>query len=526
MGLEAVTWIDDLVPANPLDNDPVDEGDDHLRNIKVAVASGLTGSAVRAGLLHPGASEPSIQTAAGGADVRHPTSVTPNLGFRDNLNALLGDVGFQGTIMGMRGRIHGAAIQIQGEDAGGVVRTLFQGDPDEGGGLYWQDGLAVQAVEDGARVVDPVAAGVQPILSMRNNDLTERFQVRTTGNGAGTLLRSLDLGGLVELEGTDSGGSVRDLFTGDPDGFSRMFHAGSKVLQSSIESVDIFDSSGEEPRMYFRGSSESYLGYIRMSAAGMTLESEVHGGAVELVGEDAAGVARSVFLGDPDGDATMYNAGTARVVAKSNGADIVGTLLDIAEGTSSSHRASIRNTLGGLSLAVVSGSGQGRLEETNSSGAVIANWATFDKGGAVTLYRGNAVKLRTADHLANGIGAGAQVIDGTGTWRPVGMNITPPFNISTNNSLRMSRVGHQYRCTAALTLTIDTTTNNAPDGSVWIVANESNANVTITTSGGPVLVWLDGAGGTTGARTLADGGYVTITKRASNAYQIVGNGLS
>lgn len=42
MALESVTNIADLVVTNPLAGDPVGEGDDHVRNLKVAVKSLLT----------------------------------------------------------------------------------------------------------------------------------------------------------------------------------------------------------------------------------------------------------------------------------------------------------------------------------------------------------------------------------------------------------------------------------------------------------------------------------------------------
>ena len=37
MALESVTHIDDLEVANPLGTDPRSQGDDHIRNIKVAL---------------------------------------------------------------------------------------------------------------------------------------------------------------------------------------------------------------------------------------------------------------------------------------------------------------------------------------------------------------------------------------------------------------------------------------------------------------------------------------------------------
>lgn len=48
MGLESVTYINDLNSSNPIGGDPRSEGDDHLRNIKAAVKATFPGLAGRA----------------------------------------------------------------------------------------------------------------------------------------------------------------------------------------------------------------------------------------------------------------------------------------------------------------------------------------------------------------------------------------------------------------------------------------------------------------------------------------------
>ena len=42
MGLETATYIEDLVPANPVSSDNVSQGDDHLRLIKSVLQSQFT----------------------------------------------------------------------------------------------------------------------------------------------------------------------------------------------------------------------------------------------------------------------------------------------------------------------------------------------------------------------------------------------------------------------------------------------------------------------------------------------------
>lgn len=52
MGLESVTYINDLVTTNPTSTDPKSQGDDHIRNIKTALIKcilGFPGSVIVAG---------------------------------------------------------------------------------------------------------------------------------------------------------------------------------------------------------------------------------------------------------------------------------------------------------------------------------------------------------------------------------------------------------------------------------------------------------------------------------------------
>ena len=67
MALEPVTNLDDLVVTNPTDTDPVSEGDNHIRNLKVALAANVTGDAVNTRLLSGGALK--FQVKADGAEV-------------------------------------------------------------------------------------------------------------------------------------------------------------------------------------------------------------------------------------------------------------------------------------------------------------------------------------------------------------------------------------------------------------------------------------------------------------------------
>jgi hypothetical protein len=53
MALETATYISDLVPANPLAGDPLNQGDDHIRLLKSVLQATLPGTGSLAGALVP-----------------------------------------------------------------------------------------------------------------------------------------------------------------------------------------------------------------------------------------------------------------------------------------------------------------------------------------------------------------------------------------------------------------------------------------------------------------------------------------
>jgi len=174
-------------------------------------------------------------------------------------------------------------------------------------------------------------------------------------------------------------------------------------------------------------------------------------------------------------------------------------------------------------LGNIAGAAQPVVELTVSQVRTMLGLATSDTPVFAGLTITN--KIRSSDETATDQNSGSEVVDGGSTFRNVGFNVMPITNIAVNTDLRQTTAGHQLRCTAVLTVDIDVTTDNSPDGSPWIIVNESGGNVTVTATG-VTLTWLDGTGGTTGTRTITDGSWVEVVKRADGQYQIVGNGIS
>jgi hypothetical protein len=231
-----------------------------------------------------------------------------------------------------------------------------------------------------------------------------------------------------------------------------------------------------------------------------------------------------LFAGDPNGASDIYYDNSIRLSTQLNGAS-VGSSTNVSPSSGVGHLLILGSgyigavTLDGTAMYIGHNSGARNLVlQVNA-----VDMATIVPAGAITLKYASVDALATAPIATNG--TGATVTDGGGVARPVGFNNTPITSIAGAEDLRIANVGHQLFCTASLAVDIDTTTDNAPNGSVWVIANESGGNITVTATG-VTLRWFDGSSGGTGTRTIANYGYVTVTKRANGLYQIVGAGIS
>jgi hypothetical protein len=78
-----------------------------------------------------------------GSGTDDPTSGTTflaNLLFVNSLDDLLANVGYvSGTAFRITNRVHGGIVALDGENSAGVVKALFQGDPDGGSKLFYDN---------------------------------------------------------------------------------------------------------------------------------------------------------------------------------------------------------------------------------------------------------------------------------------------------------------------------------------------------------------------------------------------------
>ena len=251
------------------------------------------------------------------------------------------------------------------------------------------------------------------------------------------------------------------------------------------------------------------------------------------------------------------------------GAIATGNQLPFIDNTSFSYNASS----GTLSADVFSGSGSGLSALNISSGNVTGTLAVADGGTGVntstgtgntvlsasptfsgtivapiingstnvTLQWTGASKFRTTDETANDNTSGAEVRDGSGTYRNVGFNdmITTSFGNSGTQDFTRAEAGHSFRATHSTgvrTFRTESADGDIPNGAVWICRNlsTSSGTVTIASQGsGNTIRHYSGSGSAplesvNGANTftLARGGIATLVKVADDEYEMWGIGIT
>lgn len=240
--------------------------------------------------------------------------------------AIVGDLG-DGQFR-IRNQIHGESVSIEGEDAGGVLRTILSGDPDGDVTLYYS-GTAVLVVEDPGRVDlrgDLNTDADTRLLEFSYANATRRGFVGHPASSVLTLRNEIH-GGSVDIEGEDTGGVLRDIIVGVPDNRVTLYYQGVQALRTESTGASVLDTAGSSAVLAFRDDAQALQAQIISAAASLTVSSVVHGAPITIQGEDIAGVARILFSGDPDGASMLYDSGLAKVETISAGIDVNGAVV-------------------------------------------------------------------------------------------------------------------------------------------------------------------------------------------------------
>lgn len=454
-------------------------------------------------------------------------------------NDLLADIGFLGSnALVINNRMHGGVFAIAAEDAAGTLRTILNSDPDT--------------------------------VTILRGDTQIQLQVGGTGETA--LLAT-------------------------PNGSVGLYHDNIKAFETHTRGIHLFSTLSSAPWMGWFNNSAVQQGFIQFGPTTSTIESEVHGANVVIIAEDAGGVNRTILDGDPDaatilrgdtdlridvaaGETAIYctaNSGVAlyynnirRFDADTSGAigirsdgntDIEARLLHFKHqnnalrawmGHNADSNFAIHNNIHGGKF-IVSTEDSGGVVRTILDGdpdantILIADTDLYLKTGGtswalkawlnaqVGLYYNSVLALQTADHTAAGQISSAQVLDGNGTLRPVGIGVNDNFSLAgtgTQTYFNNVRAQHTIYWTGASATNMDTyastggSQTDLPTGAWWAVQNNGAGTLTLRGGTGVTIRYWSGAGAAPAdVDVVVPRGAIALVRKISNTvYDFSHNG--
>jgi hypothetical protein len=153
-------------------------------------------------------------------------------------------------------------------------------------------------------------------------------------------------------------------------------------------------------------------------------------------------------------------------------------------------------------------------------------------GNSAEISQNSIIRLKTVDPATISSaftgGAGAQISDGAGQLRPAGLGVRPSLVQNANYTIPLLIMGSILLHTAGGLHTYTTPSNAAnqvPTG-YWINIRNAGGTLSVAPGAGVTLSWFTGAAVTTGTRTIAVGGDVTLVMIDVNNWYISGIGIS
>lgn len=399
----------------------------------------------------------------------------------------LAEAGFFGSNeLQITNRMHGGAITLRGENAAGSLANVFNGDPDGASNMYYA----------GVKRVSTNVTGDFAIHSNTNTDTENRRLILQYQDGtqrgylgynasAALTLRNVIHGGPVVISGEDTGGVVRTIINGDPDGAISTYHAGGTRTSTNTNGRFLVHSDANtdtEQRAlnlcHLDGTVRAQVGQLTTGI--LEINNLTHGHGVLIAAEDAGGTKRTILNADPDARTTLR------------------------------------------------GDGDVYIESNAGENAIICA-----ANGAVSIYYNGQLQLRTSDEAGSDIGMGAEVRHNDDAYYPVGMNVAPEDNTlnSGNLTLAQSHVGKMitYNTATARSLILNNVSAIKVGALCSLLVGGSAGVLTGDGGTGVQIRWWNGTGWTTTAAagniTIGVGQY-TIWKQSDTFYWISGPTLS
>lgn len=538
MGLESGTFISDLNANNPVNaTDQVGEGDDHIRLVKSTILNTF----------------PSI---TGAVSLTH-TQIN-NAAIKSEANVFTGNVEVEGATLRVADdatETNALLVTVDGTDT--TIETRYAKPLVLGYNTSPRVNIetAVELNYSTTKRFATFNAGQVNLYSDANTD-TSRRRINfcyADGTLRGLIghetTTSLDVwnqihGGSVRLRAEDSVGTTKNVFEGDPDDSVYLYYAGLLAAETTADGFNVYGNSGDDPMFgLYEDDGTTRAGFIQAGPTnGLRIRSEAHGAPVSLQGEDAGGVNRSLIIADPDGPASFFSAGTKKFATDNSGG---ATLFSSASNDTSNRFLAFAYQDGTRRAFVGHSASNGELLMRNEvhgfairfqaedAGGTNRNLIVADPDASVSLHQNGSEVLRTADRTAADVGTGAEVLDGGGSFRPVGFNVLPQLAAldSGNDTLALDNVGMKLSYNSATARSLFANNDgNIPAGAAWsVVVGPSGGTLTLDGGTGVTIRYWNGSSYTTtsaaGNITLGEGRHF-IEKLSDTSYQVDGPNIS
>ena len=201
-------------------------------------------------------------------------------------------------------------------------------------------------------------------------------------------------------------------------------------------------------------------------------------------------------------------------------------VVDGAAGSSGTWRGySIGNRVVFMDLGGTATTNRGGLYDDQNNQWLIQFNSDADGLNEVTLYADGVSAAETAAVTKADYGTGLIMKDGTGTFRPVGMNVMPIYEIDAADTFDLAHNGMIWHKDSGGAVTFTCANDgNIPQGATYVVHNDDTEDLTIAQGSGVTIYWL--AGGlapTAGNVTVKQGGIVTVYKYTDTEFWIWGS---
>jgi hypothetical protein len=148
----------------------------------------------------------------------------------------------------------------------------------------------------------------------------------------------------------------------------------------------------------------------------------------------------------------------------------------------------------------------------------------YTENAGTRLYYQTTSALETQNWTAADDLSSVRVLNEAGVMSDVGFATMDNQTVTGARTISPVDAHKTIRITSGTGAINFTSDGNIKVGAVGWILNVSGSNNTLTATTN--VYWADGAGGQTGSRTLADGGWVTWWKQADAQYYITGTGIT